>query len=104
MSRSVVPGFTKRLSEIGRSTSRWISSSLLEDQRVERDRHRTLDGVLDRDHTELVIAALDRRDHVGDRGKRGSLTGREIGLAQQRFLGERAGRSEERDRGHDEPF
>ena len=74
---------------------------VLEDERVERDRDGALDRVLDRHDAELVLAPFDGREDVGDRRERDPLTGREIGLAQQRFLGERAGRSEERDRGHD---
>ena len=74
---------------------------VLEDERVEGDRHGPLDGVLDRHHTELVVAPLDGRQDVGNRREWDALTGREIGLAEQRLFGERAGRTEERDRGHD---
>ena len=66
----------------------------LEGQGVERDRHRTLDHVLDGDDAILELVALDGRDHLGNRALRHTLARCEVGLGQQCFLGERAARPE----------
>ena len=46
---------------------------------------------------EVEVALVDGEQHVGHRPERHQLAGREVGLAVQRLLGERAGRTEEPD-------
>ena len=72
----------------------------VEGQRVERDRHRALDHVLDRHDPAVGVAPLDRGDHLGNRPVRGPRAGREIGLREQRLLGEGPGGPEVRDARH----
>ena len=69
----------------------------VESERVERDGDRALDGVLDRDEADVDVAALDRTDDVGHRPQRLELLPREIGLGEDRLLGERPVRTEEAD-------
>ena len=59
--------------------------------------HRALDRVLDRDEAEIDLARLGRDEHVADRRDRHELAEGEVGLREQRLLGERAERSEEAD-------
>ena len=59
--------------------------------------HRALDGVLDRHEAEIDHAGLDGAQHVGDRRQVDQLGRRQIGLGEERLLGERAERPEEAD-------
>ena len=72
----------------------------VERERVERDRDRALDRVLDRHEPDVDLAALDGGDDVRDRAQRHRLARREVGLGLERFLGERAAGPEIADAGH----
>ena len=71
----------------------------LEDQGVEVGVHGALDRVLDGQEAQVGRPVVDRGQHVGER-RQGHQVGRgQVGLAEQRLLGERAGRPEEADPG-----
>ena len=72
----------------------------VEGQRVEGDRDRPFDHVLDRDDAAVGVAALDCGDHLGDGGVGGAITGREVRLRQQRLFGEGSRRTEIRNLHH----
>ena len=61
------------------------------------DVHRAFDRVLDRDEAEIDLPRLGRHEHVADRRDGHELTDGEVGLREQRLLGEGAERSEEPD-------
>ena len=101
-SASAVPGCAHRFSDTGRSTSRWISSSVSNAERVERDRDRALDRVLDRhDADRRPRRARPRRSPRERRVTASARPRRGRPGVQQRLLGERAGGPEERDAEHD---
>ena len=68
---------------------------VVERQQVEGDGDRTLDGVLDGDEPEVDLARVGGAEHVGDRRVRHEVQLRQVGLGEQRLLGEGAGRTEE---------
>jgi hypothetical protein len=74
----------------------------VERERVERDRDRALDRVLDGDEPEVDLAALDRGQDVRHGAQRDGLVRGKIGLRAERLLGEGAARPEVADAGHDE--
>jgi hypothetical protein len=73
----------------------------LERERVDGDRDRALDRVLDGDEPDLARARLDGRDHVGHADDRDPLAGGEIVLGEERLLGEGPRGAEEGDGWHD---
>ena len=72
----------------------------VEGERVEGDRHRALDHVLDRHQAGVEIAVLDTRDDVGNGPLGRPFARREVVLGEERLLGERPRRTEVRDRSH----
>jgi hypothetical protein len=62
----------------------------LERQRVNRDRHRPLDRVLDADESQVDQTVLDGVEHIGDRRQRHQPLPRQVGLGHEGLLGERA--------------
>ena len=95
MSASLVPGFAHRLQR-DREVDLALHQQLgVERERVEGDRDRALDRVLDRHEPDVDLAALDRGDHVRHVAERHRLAGGEVGLREQRLLRERAVRPEE---------
>ncbi len=75
----------------------------VERERVERDVDRALDRVLERHEAEVDVAGLawPTSTSVID-GSGDQLAAGEVGLGEQRLLGERAGRPEIADRGRHE--
>ena len=76
--RAPTPGRTHRFERDRQVDLALDQQVAVERERVERDRHRPLDHVLDRHDTAVGIAPLDRRDHLGhgrerrrDRPRRG---------------------------------
>ncbi len=70
---------------------------MVEDERVEGDVDRALDGVLDRDEADADRSVGDGMEDIGDRAEGDQLHRGVVGLGQQCLLAERALRSEERD-------
>ena len=70
---------------------------VVEDEAVDRGVHRALDRVLDRDEAEVDIARFGRDEHLSDRRDGHEVALREVGLGEQRLLGEGAERPEETD-------
>ena len=73
---------------------------VIERQRVLGEVDHALDRVLDRDHADVDLTLLDRIEHVGHRAVGDVFGVGEIGLRQQRLLGEGAERPEEPDPFH----
>ena len=97
ISSSRVPAGASRQSWTSSTTSRWISRSWSKASASMRDVDDALDRVLDRHEAEVDLARFGRVEHVGDRRDRHQLALREVGLGEQRLLGERAERPEEPD-------
>ena len=74
------------------TTSRWISRSVSKARRVEGDVDRALDRVLDGHEPEVDLAGLGRAEHVGNRAQCTDRAGGQVGLGEQRLLGEGAPR------------
>ncbi len=72
----------------------------VERERVEGDGDRAFDRVLERNDAQVDFAALDRGDDVRHVAERHRFSRGEVGLAEQRLLGERAVRPEEPDPSH----
>ena len=70
---------------------------VVEDQAVLREVDRALDRVLDGDEADVDPAGVHGPQDLRHRGQRHELAGREIGLGQERLLGERPQRAEEPD-------
>ena len=70
---------------------------VVEDQRVLREVDRALDRVLDGDEAEVDLAVGHGLEHVGHRRQRHQLGRGQVGLAEERLLGERAQGAEEAD-------
>ena len=99
-SASCVPGRANRCSETGRSISRWIrrsvSNASVSSVTVIEPSIEFSMGTMPRSTSPRSTAAM----HVGERRAGDELRPGEIGLRQERLLGERAGRAEEGDAGH----
>ena len=70
---------------------------VLEGEGVDGDVDRALDRVLDADEAEVDAAVVGGGQHLGDRGHRHELVAGQVGLRQQRLLGEGALGTEEAD-------
>ena len=101
MSATFVPGFAKRPIEIGRSTSRWMSRSLSNASvSMVTDTEPSIEFSMGMNPIS-ARARLDGRDDVRHPDDRDPLARREIGLGEERLLGEGPGGAEERDGRHD---
>ena len=102
--RHHAPDVAQRGARWGEQAELHVEHDLALDQQVVREREpvdrrvdRAFDRVLDRDEAEIDLARFGRHEHVADRRDRHELAEGEVGLREQRLLGEGAERSEEAD-------